>query len=64
MARYSSDPGTFFDVSISPGSTYTSLTISLCGIEPRGSIKWWNPITLAYEPSPTPPPAQPWAAMT
>ena len=56
VARYGSDPtggfkgsGAFFDVSISPGSTYTSLTITLCGIEPGGSIEWWNPITLGYE---------------
>jgi hypothetical protein len=56
VAEYAADPtggfnggGTFFDVSLSPGSTFTSLTITLCGVQSGGAVEWWNPITLGYE---------------
>jgi LPXTG-motif cell wall-anchored protein len=57
VGKYGSDPtggfsgsGTFFDVKLSPDSTFTSLTVTVCGVGTNDPVKWWNPIALAYQP--------------
>jgi len=36
------DAGSFFDVALSPGATFTRLTIERCGIAPSGVAYWWS----------------------
>ena len=59
MAQYQSDPvgapsfgspGEYFDVSLSPGSTFTSLTLTDCNLSGGTSLEWWNPGMSAWEP--------------
>ncbi len=52
VSEYSGDPGgtpaftatgTYFDVDLSPGSTFTAVTILQCGVTAAGEqIYWWN----------------------
>jgi hypothetical protein len=52
VAQYASDPtagavsggtGVFYDVAVAPGTTWTTLTITVCSLGSGGeSISWWN----------------------
>ena len=50
VATYPSDPvagirngQSYFDVSVGPGSTFTSLTFTDCGIASGDVVQWWDP---------------------
>jgi hypothetical protein len=54
VGQYSSNPvaqlqatrgSQFFDVATTPGSSFSTVDITICGLPPRTSIDWWNPIT-------------------
>jgi phosphatidylserine/phosphatidylglycerophosphate/cardiolipin synthase-like enzyme len=56
-SQYPADPtsgapsaGTFFDVLVQPGSTYTSVTAVVCGSPTGTGVDWWNPVTPGYVP--------------
>jgi hypothetical protein len=68
IAQYGSDPvgslvsgtGRFFDVSLSPGNTFTSLTITDCDLNGGDSLEWWSgsawvPVSPVSNTSGTPP---------
>jgi uncharacterized repeat protein (TIGR01451 family) len=52
-------PGCFFDVSLSPGSTFSSLTIQDCSTGGLNGLEWWNPagggawLPVTGDPGPT-----------
>lgn len=57
VGAYSSDPvpaleggGNFFDVSTSPGSSFSSVTFQLCGSSSGSTVDWWNPATQSWSP--------------
>jgi hypothetical protein len=57
VAQYASDPvgpfpsGTsYFDVSSQPGSSFTSVTFTDCGLSAGTAIDWWNPASGSFAP--------------
>ena len=57
VSTYPSDPvsgfatnGVFFDVSVSPGSAFTQLVFTVCGVDAGQPVTWWNPIAQSYVP--------------
>lgn len=51
VSEYSGDPGgpptftaagAYFDVALAPGSTYSTLTITQCGVAAGQQLYWWN----------------------
>jgi hypothetical protein len=50
VATYASDPeagfevdSTYFDVSIKPGSDFSTVTFTVCGLLSGAGVSWWNP---------------------
>ncbi|MCL4414504.1 MAG: IPT/TIG domain-containing protein, partial [Actinobacteria bacterium] len=52
MSQFSSDPvgtptfsanGEYFDIRVSAGNTFTSLTIKNCNLNSGDAVTWWNP---------------------
>jgi hypothetical protein len=55
LSTYSSDPtaglmvgGTYFDIALTPSSTFTSVTATLCGRPTASGVEWWDPLTSSY----------------
>ena len=56
VATYPTDPQaaisdglSYLDVSIAPGSSFTSVTVTVCGLTAGSSIDWWNPVAQAWQ---------------
>ena len=57
VATYPSDPvagfaagSTYFDVSISPNSRFTTVSFRVCGLTAGEGVSWWNPATQSWQP--------------
>lgn len=57
LAQYAGDPaagfgtnGQFFDVHLTPGSTYDDLELSFCDGTTSQTLEWWDPTAQSYEP--------------
>jgi Fibronectin type III domain len=42
---------TWFDVSVAPGSAFSSLRFTVCGIPQGDVVEWWNPTQQALSPA-------------
>lgn len=50
VARYPSDPmpdgpaaGSYFDVAVAPGATFSQLSLDVCGVAAGAQVQWWDP---------------------
>ena len=57
VATYSSDPvggfqagSTYFDVSTTSDSSFTTLSFKVCGLASGSKVSWWNPAAHAWQP--------------
>ena len=57
VATYPSDPlaafaagSTFFDVSVAPGASFSSVSFTACGLTAGETLAWWNPAAQAWLP--------------
>ncbi|HVX20618.1 MAG TPA: fibronectin type III domain-containing protein [Acidimicrobiales bacterium] len=41
----------FFDVSVSPDSSFTTVSFDVCGIPPGQVVQWWDPIAQTFSPA-------------
>jgi hypothetical protein len=46
-----SDGQSWFDIAVAPGSTFSSLQFTVCGIPTGDVVQWWNPTQQALEPA-------------
>ncbi|HVX21230.1 MAG TPA: fibronectin type III domain-containing protein [Acidimicrobiales bacterium] len=60
VSAYPSDPtggfaigSAYFDVSVTPGSTFTQVQFQVCGVPSGQVVQWWNPLTQTYQPAST-----------
>ncbi|MGH9087899.1 MAG: hypothetical protein ACRDYZ_07275, partial [Acidimicrobiales bacterium] len=56
VAAYAADPvagfsagSSFFDVAAAPGSSFTSLRFTACGLHSGQAVSWWNPVAQAWQ---------------
>ncbi|HEX3617434.1 MAG TPA: Ig-like domain repeat protein [Solirubrobacteraceae bacterium] len=58
VATYAADPlaglaagDSWFDVSTAPGSSFDSVTFTICGVPDGDDVQWWNPVARALQPA-------------
>jgi large repetitive protein len=42
------DGSTFYDLEVAPASSFTTMTIQICGLGVSAVIEWWNPATQSW----------------
>jgi len=57
VSTYTSNPSpgvvagsAYFDISTTPGSSFTQVSFQTCGIPVGQVVQWWNPIAQSYQP--------------